>query len=240
MYPQSNVVNTVGWRRRRARHCWRRPTGAPVPYSMPARSRNAAARSPSLWGYRQIAGGARTLTRGARRSALPAPRRLAGHLPRAPTVASAGALVQSRRRAACANPAASRACRPRAATGGDHGRFALCLSSRGPRLPGDLAFPLTSSAPERAPVTASCGAPSLLSAGPESLPGRRAARRLSCRATENDRWERLIPSQLLRSDAWVCRRSNSNSSWSMPVACLMIGHPMPARRKLSIVATWPS
>ena len=64
-----------------------------------------------------------------------------------------------------------------------------CLSSRRPRMPGDLAFPLTSSAPERAPVTASCSRPPFCRQAPKALPAsRQAARRFSRRATENDRW----------------------------------------------------
>ena len=179
MYTQSNVVNTVGWRRRRARHCWRRPTGAPVPYSMPARSRNAAARNPSLWGTARSpvpgAGGARTLARGARRSALPAPRRLAGHLPRAPTVASAGALVQSRRRAACANPAVSLHAGPAPLPGATMADSPLPVKPP-PAPAGRPRFPPYIIGPGAPPRYRKLRAPLPLSAGPESPPGQPPSR----------------------------------------------------------------
>lgn len=105
---------------------------------MPARSRNAAARTPSPAGYRQIAspgaGGAQDLARGARRSALlPAPRRLRVTSPKNAHGSISRRACPVRRRAACANPAVRRACRPRAGTGGDHGRFpSACQAAAAP------------------------------------------------------------------------------------------------------------
>ena len=146
MYTQSNVVNTVGWRRR-ARHCWRPRTGAPVPYSMPARS---ATRQRATRALRDTArspprtpAARRTLARGARRSALlPAPRRLRVTSPKNAHDSISRRACPVRRRAGLRQPCGA-PCMP--APRRYRGRpwpIPLCLSSRRRPCRATWLFPL--------------------------------------------------------------------------------------------------
>ena len=45
---------------------------------------------------------------------------------------------------------------------------------------------------------------------------------------------------VVRSDSSSRRRSAWKASWSIPVASLMTDHSIPARKKFSIVPSWPS